>query len=87
MHQYILEGGGGGLHEWLRALDGVADLHPRAVVAGHKNKNLPGDPAILDETRQYLQDVIRLPQSAWAEAGGVLGRGSTFTESLIRRSS
>jgi glyoxylase-like metal-dependent hydrolase (beta-lactamase superfamily II) len=60
VHQYILEGGGGGLHEWLRALDRVAGLHPRAVVAGHKNKNRPDDPAILDETRQYLQDAIRL---------------------------
>ena len=60
VHQYILEGGGGGLQEWLRALDRVAALHPRVVVAGHKNKNRPDDPAILDETRQYLQDVIRL---------------------------
>jgi hypothetical protein len=33
---------------------------PRAVVAGHKNKDRPDDPAILGETRQYLQDVIRL---------------------------
>jgi glyoxylase-like metal-dependent hydrolase (beta-lactamase superfamily II) len=60
VHQYILEGGGGGLREWLRALDLVAGLHPRAVVAGHKNKDRPDDPAILGETRQYLQDVIRL---------------------------
>jgi len=60
VHQYILEGGHGGLREWLRALDRVAGLHPRAVVAGHKNKNRPDDPAILDETRQYLKDVIRL---------------------------
>jgi glyoxylase-like metal-dependent hydrolase (beta-lactamase superfamily II) len=60
VHQYILEGGGGGLKEWLRALDRVAGLHSRAVVAGHKNKNRPDDPAILDETRQYLQDAIRL---------------------------
>ena len=60
VHQYILEGGHGGLQEWLRALDRVAALHPRVVVAGHKNKNQPDDPAILDETRQYLQDAIRL---------------------------
>jgi glyoxylase-like metal-dependent hydrolase (beta-lactamase superfamily II) len=60
VHQYILEGGGGGLQEWLRAVDRVAGLHPQAVVAGHKNKARPDDPAILDETRQYLQDVIRL---------------------------
>jgi glyoxylase-like metal-dependent hydrolase (beta-lactamase superfamily II) len=60
VHQYISEGGGGGLQEWLRALDLVDGLHPRAVVAGHKNKARPDDPAILNETRQYLQDVIRL---------------------------
>jgi glyoxylase-like metal-dependent hydrolase (beta-lactamase superfamily II) len=60
VHQYISEGGGDGLREWLRALDQVADLDPRAVVAGHKNKNRPDDPAILGETRQYLQDAIRL---------------------------
>jgi hypothetical protein len=60
VHQYILEGGGGGLQEWLRAIDRVAGLNPRAVVAGHKNKELPDDPAILGETRRYLQDVIRL---------------------------
>jgi glyoxylase-like metal-dependent hydrolase (beta-lactamase superfamily II) len=60
VHQYVVEGGHGGLQEWLRALDRVAGLHPRAVVAGHKNKNRPNDPAIVHETRQYLQDVIRL---------------------------
>jgi len=60
VHQYILEGGHGGLQQWLDAIDRVAELHPRAVVAGHKNKDLPDDPAILGETRQYLQDVIRL---------------------------
>jgi hypothetical protein len=60
VHQYISEGGGDGLHEWVRAVDEVAGLRPRVVVAGHKNKNRPDDPAILDETRQYLQDVIRL---------------------------
>ena len=60
VHQYVSEGGDGGLQEWLRAVDRVARLRPRAVVAGHKNKDRPDDPAILDETRQYLEDVIRL---------------------------
>jgi glyoxylase-like metal-dependent hydrolase (beta-lactamase superfamily II) len=60
VHQYVNEGAGDGLHEWLRAVDLVDGLHPRVVVAGHKNKDRPDDPAILDETRQYLQDVIRL---------------------------
>ncbi|MFJ9713856.1 hypothetical protein [Streptomyces sp. NPDC101234] len=40
--------------------DRVAALEPRAVVAGHKNKELADDPAILDQTRQYLVDAIRL---------------------------
>lgn len=31
-----------------------------AVVADHKNKDLPDDPAILDQTRQYLLDAQRL---------------------------
>ena len=60
VHQYVSEGGDGGLQEWLRAVDRVAGLRPRAVVAGHKNEDRPDDPAILDETRQYLTDVIRL---------------------------
>lgn len=60
VHQYILEGGNGGLQEWLAAIDRVATLEPRTVVAGHKNKDLPDDPAILDRTRQYLLDAIRL---------------------------
>ncbi|MFD8000060.1 MBL fold metallo-hydrolase [Streptomyces mirabilis] len=60
VHQYILEGGNGGLQKWLTAIDRVAALEPRTVVAGHKNKDLPDDPAILDRTRQYLLDAIRL---------------------------
>jgi glyoxylase-like metal-dependent hydrolase (beta-lactamase superfamily II) len=60
VHQYFLEGGDGGLQEWLKAIDRVEQLEPRSIVAGHKNKDLPDDPAILDQTRQYLRDVIRL---------------------------
>src|SRR5882757_2621584 len=41
IHQYLLEGGNGGLEQWLIALDKVAALAPRAVVAGHKNRALP----------------------------------------------
>jgi glyoxylase-like metal-dependent hydrolase (beta-lactamase superfamily II) len=60
IHQYLLEGADGGLEAWLTALDTVAALQPRAIVAGHKNRDLPDDPAILETTRRYLQDVIRL---------------------------
>lgn len=60
VHQYVLEGGNGGLQEWLRALETIAALRPRAVVAGHKNRALPDDPATIDSTRAYLLDVIEL---------------------------
>lgn len=60
VHQYLLESGNGGLKAWLEAIDHVAALQPRAVVAGHKNKDLPDDPAILAQTRQYLLDAQRL---------------------------
>jgi glyoxylase-like metal-dependent hydrolase (beta-lactamase superfamily II) len=60
VHQMMLEGGNGGLQAWLEGIDRIAALNPRHVVAGHKNKDLPDDPKILDETRQYLRDAIRL---------------------------
>jgi glyoxylase-like metal-dependent hydrolase (beta-lactamase superfamily II) len=60
VHQYLLESTGGGIELWLAALDTVAALRPRAVIAGHKNKDLPDDPAIIDQTRQYLLDAQRL---------------------------
>ena len=44
VHQYLLESAHGGIKAWLQALDTVAALDPRAVVAGHKNKDLPDDP-------------------------------------------
>ena len=59
VHQYLLESRGGGIQAWL-ALDIVEALRPRAVVAGHKNRALPDDPAILGQTRQYLIDAQRL---------------------------
>jgi glyoxylase-like metal-dependent hydrolase (beta-lactamase superfamily II) len=63
IHQYLLEGTDGGFREWIAAIDAVAALQPRVVVAAHKNRSLPDDPAILDETRRYLRDVIRLLDS------------------------
>lgn len=60
VHQYLLESVGGGIEKWLTALDTVAALRPRAVVAGHKNRGLPDDPSILEQTRGYLLDAQRL---------------------------
>lgn len=60
VHQYLLESRGGGIREWLAAIAKVEALQPRAVVAGHKNRDLPDDPVILAQTRQYLVDAQQL---------------------------
>jgi glyoxylase-like metal-dependent hydrolase (beta-lactamase superfamily II) len=60
VHQYIAESGNGGIDAWLAALDKLEALHPKIVIAGHKNHALPDDPKIIDETRRYLRDVKRL---------------------------
>jgi glyoxylase-like metal-dependent hydrolase (beta-lactamase superfamily II) len=60
VHQYLLESADGGVEAWLDAIEKIAALRPSAVVAGHKNKDLPDDPAILEQTRDYLLDAQRL---------------------------
>jgi glyoxylase-like metal-dependent hydrolase (beta-lactamase superfamily II) len=55
-HQYLAETQNGGLQAWMKAVDQVAALHPRSVVAGHKNKALKDDPKCIAETRRYLED-------------------------------
>ncbi|MCW2660886.1 MAG: fold metallo-hydrolase [Mycobacterium sp.] len=60
VHQYLLESAHGGINAWLQALNTVVALDPRAVVAGHKNKDLPDDPKAINETRDYLLDAQRL---------------------------
>jgi glyoxylase-like metal-dependent hydrolase (beta-lactamase superfamily II) len=60
VHQYLLESADGGITSWLRALNTVEALRPRAVVAGHKNEELPDDPKIIEETRNYLLGAQRL---------------------------
>src|SRR5262249_12001114 len=60
VHQYLEESVDGGLEQWLKALDTVAALRPRAVIAGHKNRALPDSPVILEQTRAYLLDAQRL---------------------------
>jgi glyoxylase-like metal-dependent hydrolase (beta-lactamase superfamily II) len=60
VHQYLLESAHGGIKAWLQALSTVSALHPRTVVAGHKNKELTDDPKTINETRDYLLDAQRL---------------------------
>jgi len=59
-HQYLAESQEGGLDRWMNAVDMVAALEPRNVVAGHKDKARTDDPKIIAETRRYLEDAKRL---------------------------
>ncbi|MFJ4985411.1 MBL fold metallo-hydrolase [Streptomyces sp. NPDC088732] len=77
VHQYFSEGLDGGLEEWQKALDKVEALHPSAVVAGHKNKDLPDSPAAVGTTRQYLRDV--------AELLGTASGARDFYDEMLRR--
>jgi len=63
VHQYLVESGNGGLQKWIQALDTIAALQPRSVVAGHKNPALDDDPKAIAETRKYLEDVERLSRT------------------------
>lgn len=54
VHQYLGEGRDGGLEAWHRALDKVAALKPRFVVAGHKDTQRGNPASDIEETRRYL---------------------------------
>jgi glyoxylase-like metal-dependent hydrolase (beta-lactamase superfamily II) len=60
VHVYLAESDHDRRLEWLRALDVIDGLHPRAVIAGHKRPGRPDDPAIVDETRSYIRDFDRI---------------------------
>ncbi|MGW1159513.1 MBL fold metallo-hydrolase [Streptomyces sp. NPDC002513] len=56
VHLYLAESPPEGRQAWLRALDTIAALDPRAVVAGHKRPGAPDSPRTIAETRTYLHD-------------------------------
>jgi glyoxylase-like metal-dependent hydrolase (beta-lactamase superfamily II) len=64
VHQYLVEAPKGGFQQWIRALDLVAGLQPRFVVAGHKNDALADDPKAIADTRRYLEDAERTAGSS-----------------------
>jgi glyoxylase-like metal-dependent hydrolase (beta-lactamase superfamily II) len=63
VHQYLVESVNGGIQKWIEALDIIAALEPRKVVAGHKNPALDDDPRAVGETRTYLEDAQRLSRT------------------------
>jgi len=69
VHQYVAEAGAGGLEAWHRALDAVAALRPRWVVAGHKDATRPDLASDVDETRRYLDAAGEAITSSSGRAG------------------
>ncbi|GGM62402.1 MBL fold metallo-hydrolase [Dactylosporangium sucinum] len=50
--------------EWIAALDRLAALHPAAVVCGHKDPTQGNPPAVLGESRGYLEYYGQLRDAA-----------------------
>ena len=46
--------------KWIAALDKLELLKPRAVIAGHKRPENDDHPRIIEETRSYFRDFLRL---------------------------
>ena len=63
VHVYLAESDHNKRMEWIRALDVIEGLHPRAVVAGHKRAGRADDPKIIDETRTYIRDFDRIAEN------------------------
>ena len=55
-HLYLAECDEKARSEWLRALDTIESLHPKAVVAGHGVLDPDSSPRHIEETRRYLRD-------------------------------
>lgn len=69
VHQYVAEGRNGGIDAWQRAIDYVADLKPRSVVAGHKDPRQPDRASDIDETRRYLDAAALIIEKSADRAG------------------
>ncbi|KAJ5965781.1 hypothetical protein N7481_012495 [Penicillium waksmanii] len=46
--------------EWIRALDKLAALKPKAVIGGHSDPSKPFDPEAIQETKLYLENFNRI---------------------------
>lgn len=55
-HLYLAECDDKARGEWLRALDKIEALHPRAVVAGHGVLDPDSSPRHIEATRSYIHD-------------------------------
>ncbi|MGW1726710.1 MBL fold metallo-hydrolase [Streptomyces sp. NPDC002306] len=64
VHLYLAESAGSGRREWLRALDVLELLRPRAVVSGHKRDGDADSPDDITKTRRYIEDFTAAAEKA-----------------------
>ncbi len=60
VHPYMAEGNPQSWAKRIAALDKLESLKPRAVIAGHKRPENDDHPRIIEETRCYFRDFLRL---------------------------
>jgi glyoxylase-like metal-dependent hydrolase (beta-lactamase superfamily II) len=60
IHPFLNESNRQSRLDWIAALDKIDALKPSAVVAGHKIPSNDDSPRIVEETRQYIRNFIRL---------------------------
>jgi glyoxylase-like metal-dependent hydrolase (beta-lactamase superfamily II) len=75
----------GGLDPWREAIDKVAVLKPRHIVAGHQNKQLDDDAQrTISETRQYLDDADELLRTETTAVGFFNAKIERYPNPLAR---
>jgi glyoxylase-like metal-dependent hydrolase (beta-lactamase superfamily II) len=55
-HPYLAECNEEARNEWIRALDRIESLQPKAVIAGHSVPDPDSSPRHIEETRRYIRD-------------------------------
>ena len=63
-HMYVGDTTPESRENWIAALDRLAALNPKIVVAGHKKPGAPDTPAAIEATKRYLRDFGRLKESS-----------------------
>ena len=62
-HPYLAECDEKARNEWLRALDKIEALHPKAVITGHGALDPDSSPHHIEETRGYIRDFNQVAAS------------------------
>jgi glyoxylase-like metal-dependent hydrolase (beta-lactamase superfamily II) len=63
-HMYVGDTTPESRKNWIAALDRLAALNPKTVIAGHKKPGAPDSPSTIQDTKRYLQDFDRLQKTA-----------------------